>query len=195
MVCVRWIPHGYATHTRPSLLAAIAIFLLAGMACDDLNAAPRSETAANTLHTCTTSHQPFPPGEAVFCADPAPMESARVVRVVDGDTIRVNLAGREETVRFYGIDTTERGEPCFSEASRRTAELVGPEVRLRRDVRERDRYGRLLRYVYTPTGLSIGAEMISEGLAHAWRADGALRVPLIALEEAARASATGCLWD
>jgi micrococcal nuclease len=122
------------------------------------------------------------------------MEAARVIRIVDGDTIHVDLDGTDETVRFYGIDTTEVGEPCFQEAKDRTRELVGTEVRLRPDARNRDRYGRLLRYVYTPSGRSIDAEMVDEGLAHAWRSDGALRFPIIELEDAAQAARRGCLW-
>jgi micrococcal nuclease len=131
----------------------------------------------------------------VFCRDPATLAPARVVRVVDGDTIRVLLEGVEEPVRFYGIDTAERGEPCFSEATERTSDLVGNEVLLLADARNRDRNGRLLRYVFTQDGLSIDATLVDEGLALAWRDDGAFRGPLIALEEAADTAGRGCLWS
>jgi endonuclease YncB( thermonuclease family) len=67
-------------------------------------------------------------------------------------------------------------------------------VRLLPDARNRDKYGRLLRYVYTPQGLSVDAEMVDEGLAHAWRSDGALRFAIIALEDAAHSRHEGCLW-
>jgi micrococcal nuclease len=83
---------------------------------------------------------------------------AVVEEVVDGDTIRVRLPGRrdDESVRLIGIDTPETHGPgglreCFGkEASARTRELVPPgtEVRLVRDAEARDRYGRLLAYVY-----------------------------------------------
>ncbi len=83
---------------------------------------------------------------------------AVVDEVVDGDTIRVRLPGRRDTesVRLIGIDTPETLGPgglreCFGkEASARTKELVPPgtEVRLVRDAEARDRYGRLLAYVY-----------------------------------------------
>lgn len=146
-------------------------------------------------HACTAPYPSRPPTTTtVFCADPSKMEDARVLRVVDGDTIHVELHGEDETIRFYGIDTTERGEACFSEATERTTELVGSEVRLLPDARNRDKYGRLLRYVYTPQGLSIDAEMVDEGLAHAWRSDGALRFAIIALENAAQSRHEGCLW-
>jgi micrococcal nuclease len=150
---------------------------------------------APTPHACAPPYPAGAPGpQTVFCADPSRMQPARVLRVVDGDTIHVEIDGRDETVRFYGIDTTERGEACFDEATERTAALAGDEVRLLPDARGRDRYGRLLRYVYSPAGLSIDAEMVAEGLAHAWRQDGALRAPIIVLEDDAKAARLGCLW-
>lgn len=146
-------------------------------------------------HACAP---PYPAGPAtvasVFCADPSTMQAARVVRVVDGDTMHVAIAGKEEVVRFYGINATEVGRPCSAEATARTRQLVGGEVRLLPDARDRDRYGRLLRYVYTPQGLSIDAELVDEGLAYAWRADGALRGAIVAVEDAARLRRAGCLW-
>lgn len=79
---------------------------------------------------------------------------ARVVRVVDGDTIRVRLGGREETVRYIGVDTPETKKPgtpvqCFGKrASAENARLVGGErVRLVAGAEPRDRYGRMLAYV------------------------------------------------
>lgn len=81
-------------------------------------------------------------------------ELARVTYVIDGDTIKVELDGEVETVRYIGIDTPEpyrEGEPeCLSnEATSANAELVqGKIVRLVKDKENRDRYGRLLRYVY-----------------------------------------------
>jgi micrococcal nuclease len=79
-----------------------------------------------------------------------------VVRVTDGDTVVVDIAGRDEDVRLIGIDTPEvhvdEGDPeCFGpEASAFTASLLpeGTAVRLERDVVGRDDYGRLLAYVY-----------------------------------------------
>jgi micrococcal nuclease len=87
---------------------------------------------------------------------PGPPGSATVAHVVDGDTIRARIAGREERVRLIGIDTPESVKPgtpvqCFAlAASARTKALLpeGTAVRLVRDVEERDQYGRLLAYVY-----------------------------------------------
>jgi micrococcal nuclease len=87
--------------------------------------------------------------------DPTIGES-QVVRVVDGDTIVVRLGDVDERVRLIGIDTPESVDPrtpveCFGkEASDHAASLLPPgtAVRLVRDVEARDRYDRLLAYVY-----------------------------------------------
>lgn len=158
--------------------------------------APVAASPETPLVTCAPPYPSGPPSvETVFCADPAALESAPVIRIVDGDTIHVEIDGRDETVRFYGIDTPERGDPRFAVATERTRELVASRVVLRPDARERDRYDRLLRYVYTTDGLSIDAVLIAEGYARAWREDGALRAPLIALEDLASAYHRGCLWS
>lgn len=92
-------------------------------------------------------------------------EVALVTRVIDGDTIIVLLNGKEEKVRLIGIDTPERGRPYFYEATKKTAELVlGKKVKLVKDVSERDRYGRLLRYVYVGN-LFVNAELVRQGFA------------------------------
>lgn len=99
---------------------------------------------------------------------------AEVARVVDGDTIRVRLGGAEERVRLIGIDTPEthgRGglRECFgAEAARRLSELLPPgtAVRLVRDVEARDRYDRLLAYVYRHAdGLFVNLALAREGYA------------------------------
>ena len=118
-----------------------------------------------------------------------------VVDIIDGDTLRIeDAAGEVLTVRLFGIDTPERGEACYGEATERLRELAGAEVLLVADQRLQDRGGRELRYVYTEAGISVDAAMIEEGLAVAWTEDGVLRDELIAIERAARAAARGCLW-
>lgn len=81
--------------------------------------------------------------------------TARVVRIVDGDTVKVRVDGSRDTVRLIGIDTPESVKPdtpveCFAkEAARETRRLLDRErVRLVLDREARDRYGRLLAYVY-----------------------------------------------
>jgi micrococcal nuclease len=98
---------------------------------------------------------------------------ASVERVVDGDTIRVRLGGRDETVRLIGIDTPETVDPrspveCFGEeASDHTKALLpeGTAVRLVADVEARDRYDRLLAYVYRDDGTFVNLALVEDGYA------------------------------
>jgi micrococcal nuclease len=101
-----------------------------------------------------------------------PREGARVLRVVDGDTVRVRLdGGGRETVRLIGIDTPETVKPgapverCGPEASRFAKRLLtGRRVRLEPGVEERDRYGRLLAYVFLD-GRMVNEQLVARGLA------------------------------
>ena len=90
------------------------------------------------------------------------------MRVADGDTVRVRIdGGREERVRYIGIDTPEvTSDECFAdEAAAFNERLVaGREVRLELDAEERDRYGRLLAYVYAGD-LLVNAELLRKGYA------------------------------
>ena len=98
---------------------------------------------------------------------------AQVLRVVDGDTIRVRVDGHTERVRYIGVDTPESVKPgtpvqCFAKrASAANAALVaGRSVRLVSDVEQRDRYGRLLAYVYRePDGAFVNAALVRDGFA------------------------------
>jgi micrococcal nuclease len=98
---------------------------------------------------------------------------AEVVRVVDGDTIRVRLDGRTERVRYIGVDTPESVKPgtpvqCYAKraAAANTALVAGRSVRLVGDVEHRDRYGRLLAYVYRePDGAFVNAQLVRDGYA------------------------------
>jgi micrococcal nuclease len=99
--------------------------------------------------------------------------SAEVVRVVDGDTISVRIGDRTERVRYIGIDTPESVKPetpvqCFAErASAANAALVaGRRVRLVGDVEHRDRFGRVLAYVYRDgDGVFVNAALVRDGYA------------------------------
>jgi len=94
-----------------------------------------------------------------------------VVRVVDGDTIHVRVNGRIEKVRYIGVNTpethhpTKGEEPGGREATEVNRRLVeGKTVSLELDVQERDRYGRLLAYVYVGDTM-VGAELVRLGYA------------------------------
>jgi micrococcal nuclease len=111
--------------------------------------------------------------------EPAGPVSAHVTRVVDGDTIDVELEdGGDETVRYIGIDTPETvkpgtpvqcGGPRAHEVNDRL--VYGKTVTLRFDAERRDVYGRLLAYVYLPPShpggrpLFVNAELARRGLA------------------------------
>ncbi len=100
-----------------------------------------------------------------------------VGRFVDGDTIVVNMNGKDETIRMIGVDTPETHRPntpvqCYGPAaSAYTKNLIGTQkVRLEADPtnQNRDRYGRLLRYIYLPDGRLVEAELIKNGYGFAY---------------------------
>lgn len=92
-----------------------------------------------------------------------------VTRVVDGDTIQIETG---QKVRYIGINTPESVDPrravqCFGdEASGYNKKLVaGQKVKLVKDVKDMDKYGRLLRYVYLPNGDFVNLKLAREGYA------------------------------
>lgn len=86
----------------------------------------------------------------------------RVTHIVDGDTFDIDSG---ERVRMIGIDTPERGDVYYKEAKEYLTILIhGKNVRLAKDVSERDRYGRLLRHVYIDEQW-INEKMIRDGFA------------------------------
>lgn len=96
------------------------------------------------------------------------------IEVIDGDTIKVEMNNQVETIRLLGINTPEVSNPykpgeCFGEeASAKMKELLtNKEVYLIPDSQgsDRDKYDRLLRYVFFPNGIFINAELIKEGYA------------------------------
>lgn len=93
------------------------------------------------------------------------LQQAQVVNVVDGDTIDVLIGGQEFRLRYIGMDTPERGEPGYAEATAANVALVsGKTVTLEKDISETDRFGRLLRYVYVD-GEMVNAILVEEGYA------------------------------
>lgn len=97
-------------------------------------------------------------------------ELFRVSRVVDGDTIKLSTG---ETVRYIGIDTPETKHPkkpieCFGkEAAEKNSELVlDKRVTLKKDISEKDKYGRLLRYVYIGN-IFVNEYLVKNGFAYA----------------------------
>lgn len=113
-------------------------------------------------------------------------DEAVITKIVDGDTFEISYVGRIEKVRLIGIDTPEsRANPKARRDSRRSGKdvetlleqgrrarsfvertvRVGDAVRVELDVQERDKYGRLLAYLYLPDGRMLNEEIIGQGYA------------------------------
>ena len=99
-------------------------------------------------------------------------QSFKCTRVVDGDTIKLSNG---ERVRLIGVDTPETKHPnkpveyYGKEASASTRRMVeGKQVRLEYDQQQRDKYGRLLAYVYLMDGTFLNAEIIKQGYGNAY---------------------------
>ena len=106
------------------------------------------------------------------------MTPAKVTRHIDGDTFKVSIADPpygmriEETVRLMGIDTPEMDEPRGAEALDHVARTVGAgPVYLAFDFQRRDRFGRLLAFVYLSDGTLLNADLIENCLATVYRGD------------------------
>jgi micrococcal nuclease len=157
----------------PALYVIVAITLLVSV-CGCLFQQEVNQTVQNTQ--ASTNGEPISTsvlttGSSFACinATPARTTSGVVTKVVDGDTIHVRIDGVDYTVRYIGINTPEpeKNEWMSSEATTRNKELVaGKNVILVKDVRETDRYGRLLRFVFVGSVL-VNYDLVREGYAQA----------------------------
>ena len=95
-----------------------------------------------------------------------------ILTVIDGDTVDIEIDGRTERVRLIGVNTPETKHPtkpieCFGpEASAYMTQLLpkGTDVRIVRDTEARDRYGRMLLYLYRESdNLFINLDLVSHG--------------------------------
>lgn len=159
---------------RYSTLPALAALLAAALACGDVTTVPPAPTP-----------EPGPPPDA---------EQGQVVFVVDGDTIDVEIDGEEYRVRYIGVNTPEREEACYDDATYANIELVlGETVTLVRDVSETDPYDRLLRYVYVGD-VFVNETLVAEGWAEAasYPPDTTFETLFQALESDAAEAGLGC---
>lgn len=167
-------------HLRIWILA-FALLLLA--ACAPLPRAGTSLPAAtDTLPPATTipTNTTLPPTTSLPLVQPTlaglptcihgPAESGLVVKVVDGDTIRVNINGQEFPVRYIGMDTPEstRQHEAFGKeaAAQNKALVASAHVRLYSDTSNTDAFGRLLRYVFVED-VFINLALVNLGYAEA----------------------------
>ncbi len=125
--------------------------------------------------TAPRAASPPPVGAGPDQARERPRDRIYCTRVVDGDTIVVQIGQKREKVRLIGVDTPETKHPkkpvqrFGKEASLFTKSMVeGEEVRLEFDWQERDKYGRLLAYVYLTDGTFLNAEIIRRGYGFAY---------------------------
>lgn len=129
-------------------------------------------------------------------------ETGRVVDVVDGDTIWVEMNGEEFKVRYIGINAPElardgQAEQPFAslaeDANRRL--VLGQVVRLEKDISDTDQFGRLLRYVYLGDTF-VNAELVRLGMARAraYPPDTTLQQELYAAQDQARSRGVG-IWS
>lgn len=98
-----------------------------------------------------------------------------IVRVIDGDTVDVDINGQTERIRLIGLDTPETVDPrkpvqCFGKEASDKAKsiLTGQKVKIETDPSQglRDKYGRLLAYIFLPDGTLFNQTMIEEGYGH-----------------------------
>ncbi|MDI6721015.1 MAG: thermonuclease family protein [Candidatus Aenigmarchaeota archaeon] len=120
-------------------------------------------------------------------------EKYLVTRVTDGDTIVIESG---DPVRLLGIDTPEKGEKCYKEATNRLKELIlNKEVEIERDEENKDRYKRLLRYVFY-NGTFINELLVAEGYAHLYFIEPNTKYNdvLKKAAQSAKNEGKGCLW-
>ncbi len=164
---------------------------------------PPTATASPTTTRVSTPTPTLPSGPDFACIPPdAPRAVAKVIQVVDGDTIRVFMNRQLFTVRYLGIDTpetkkgTKPAHPWGPAATKRNRELVGGKtVLLVADpyADDMDRYGRLLRYVIVDD-IFVDKILVEEGLAWVYPAPNSCQEELLAAEREAKLAGRG-VWS
>lgn len=161
------------------------------------------------VESVTSTHSASSPAESFLVTTTTHLTmNARVVRVVDGDTLVVRRVGEsnDEKVRLLGVNTPETVDPrrmveCFGkDASGYMHGFVeGKDVFLAEDVLadDRDKYHRLLRNVYLLEGIDVNASLVRQGYAQAYLSfplNKARKQQLSRLQEEAKANQRG-LWS
>jgi endonuclease YncB( thermonuclease family) len=92
-------------------------------------------------------------------------QSFRVVKIIDGDTYDILDDNNTQTrIRIYGIDAPERGMPYYKVSKNYLGELTkGNKITI--EIKDKDRYGRIVAKGYLPNGDDIGLELIKAGVA------------------------------
>ncbi|MDP2156119.1 MAG: thermonuclease family protein [Nitrospirota bacterium] len=96
-------------------------------------------------------------------------KSVYIEKVVDGDSVEANIRGKKEQIRFIGIDAPELSQKPWGKRSRKFLEELisasGWQVRIEYDVEKRDKYDRILAYLWGRDHKLINEEMLSNGYA------------------------------
>ncbi|MED4474454.1 MULTISPECIES: thermonuclease family protein [Bacillaceae] len=141
----------------------------AGLDTDFTNQTEKAETQEEPVVENETS--PADSKNAQETSTDKKLVNVQLVKPIDGDTIKVNIDGKEENVRFLLVDTPETNHPRLGEqpygqeAKDFTSKMVeSGQVQLEFDISHRDKYQRLLAYVYVD-GVSVQEELLKNGLA------------------------------
>ena len=179
--------------SKSAVFAACVAAALLACTGGDLDSPALTQT---TLPSLTQPAIDVPASPAPTAQVTSNLEEALIVRVIDGDTVEIEDG---ERVRYIGIDTPESTtqHECFGdEATARNRDLVeGRVVVLETDVSNRDRFGRLLRYVYVD-GVMVNELLVLEGFANASRfpPDVKYQARFLDAQTAAREAEAG-LWS
>ncbi len=132
------------------------------------------------------------PPVPVLAQESPPVLPGTVIKVVDGDTIDVQLSSGSIRVRLHGVDTPERGQPWGKEATGALAALVhGKEVDI--EPFSQDRYDRMIGIVYRGD-LNVNLELVKRGHAWAYRQYMRKEDSGLCIAEAAARTAKKGLW-
>lgn len=131
-------------------------------------------------------------GHSVQAQEPLPVLPGTVTKIVDGDTIDVQLSSGPIRVRLHGVDTPERGQPWGKESTAALAVLVmGKEVDI--EPFSQDRYERMIGIVFMGD-LNVNLELVKRGHAWAYRQYMRKEDSALCINEAAARTAKKGLW-
>lgn len=164
------------TKKQVSLLSSLLIIIIVTFFPQTRSFFEKQSTPPNTSQLVTKT-----PSQTVLSTHETPGKTEGVVtKVVDGDTIQITDRSGKHTVRLIGINTPETVDPrktleCFGKEASAKAKtlLTGQQVLLESDPTQddKDKYGRLLRYVFLPDGTNVNLAMIKEGYAYEYTYD------------------------
>jgi endonuclease YncB( thermonuclease family) len=167
----QWQDYSSIMQRKNKILVLLFLFLLEFTACNrfQVRSPQLIQELENQVQPETATQTNTPIYMQFYCVNPGqPYQTARVVKVIDGDSIVVKIEERLFEVRYIGInspeyDSDERaGAILATQANERM--LFGQEVVLFKDISNTDKFGRLLRYVFTENEF-VNLELVRKGFA------------------------------